>query len=361
MPKATAITYEADKTPMIRQRVSTLLTTASLLLSLTAVSVALPVSTIAATPNWTGNLGALPPVVAPGAIAGYRATITNPGPSNVSQLSVTAVFSQPYDAATLPNTGPAAGYVKLVKDGVTLAGACGANPLAGPVSCNVGALNAGSTAVLVVAYQTSGTAAAGVTVRWTTTGLGSGGGDSSHGDVLNQFFDTNPLTLERPPTAFNTTANFDGAFTTAAGEPFTTSGALGAGNLFVTSFLAGNAFVPVSVQDDAIFASCPTGKTCYGTDADNAVFLNINEGKPFDALTPISIQVYKSAVPKGSSASKVVVVHYYDDARPPQLIANDCPTGVTPTSSCRTVVWNGKTGVYTITVWLAENGVIKFH
>jgi len=347
---------------MIRQRLSTLATTLSLLMSLATISVALPASTLAATPNWTGSLVTLPPVVAPGAVAGYRATITNPGPSNVSQLSVTAVFSQPYNAATLPGTAPNPVYVKLLMNGVELAGACGTAPLTRPVSCTVGALNAGSTAVLVVAYQTTGTPAAGVTVRWTSTGLGSGGGDSSHGDVLNQFFDTDSTTPELPPTAFNTTTNFDGAFTTVAGEPFTTSGALGTGNLFVTSFQAGDAFVPVSVRDDANFASCPTGKTCYGTDASNAVFLNINEGKPFAGLTPISIQVYKSAVPKGSSATKVVVVHYYDDpSRTPQLIANDCPTGVTPTTSCRTVTWNGKTGVYTITVWLAENGVIKFH
>jgi hypothetical protein len=348
---------------MIRQRVSTFFTTFSLLLSLTVASVALPASTLAATPNWTGTLEALPPVVAPGAVAGYRATITNPGQGNVSQLSVTASFSQPYNAATLPDTGPNPVYVKLVKDGVTLAGACGDAPLSRPVSCTVGALNAGSTAVLVVAYQTTGTAAAGVTVRWTTTGIGSGSGASSNGDVLNQFFDTNPATAETPPTSFDETSNFDGAFTTATGEPFATSGALGPGNLFVTSFQAGDAFVPVSVQDDANFASCPTGKTCYGTNTSNAVFLNINEGEPFAGLTPISIQVYKSAVPKGSNANNVVVVHYYDagDPRPPQLIANDCPTGVTPTTSCRTVAWNGKTGVYTITVWLAENGVVKFH
>jgi hypothetical protein len=166
-----------------------------------------------------------------------------------------------------------------------------------------------------------------------------------------------------PPTAFNTTANFDGGFTILADELFATSGTPGTGNLFVTSFHAGDAFVPVSVTDDANFAQCPTGKTCYGTLTSNAVLLSIDEGDPFAALTAISVQVYKSALPKGANASKVVVVHYYDagDPRPPQLIANDCPTGVTPTTSCRTVAWNGKTGIYTITVWLAENGAVKFH
>lgn len=350
--------HEAVST-MTPKRSPRSLTTVWLALALTLAALGGPAMTLAATPNWTGDLEALPPVVSPGAVAGYRATITNPGPSNVSQLSVTAAFSQPYNPAALPGSGDNPVHVKLFKNGVELVGACGAAPLSRTVSCNVGALNAGSNAVLVTAYQTNGTEApAGVTVKWTTTGLGSGGGDNSHGDVLNQAFGG-----DNPPTAFNPTANFDGGFTTTAGEPFATGGTLGAGNLFVTSFTAGNAFVPVSVQDDTSFPQCPTGKTCYGTASSNAVFLNINEGEPFAGLTPIKVQVYKTAVPSGSSANKVVVVHYYDegDPRPPQLISNDCPKGGTPTTFCRTVEWNGKTGVYTITVWLAENGVIKFH
>ena len=350
---------------MIRQRVSTLLTTASLLLSLTAVSVALPVSTLAATPNWTGSLETLPPVVAPGAIAGYRATITNPGPSNVSQLSVTAVFSQPYNATTLPATGPNPVYVKLLLNGVELAGACGTAPLTRPVSCTVGALNTGSTAVLVVAYQTTGTLAAGVTVRWTSSGLGSGGGDNSHGDVLNQFFDTNSETPELPPTGFNSTANFDGAFTTEAGESFATSGVLSSTNQFTTRFTSSDAFVPVSVQDDtttsAGLAPCPATKTCYGLPGHDAIILNINEGAPLAGLTPFTIMVYKSAVPKNANVNNVTVVHYFTAPHDPELelISNDCPA--IPTGTCRSVSWNGKTGVWTIVVYLEDNGVIKFH
>ncbi|HEX9635168.1 MAG TPA: hypothetical protein VGB34_06780 [Candidatus Limnocylindria bacterium] len=341
------------------------LTTVWLALVVALAALAGPAMTLAATPNWTGSLEALPPVVSSGAVAGYRATITNPGPSNVSQLSVTAAFSQPYVAASLPDTGPDPVHVKLVKDGVTLADACGEDPLDGPVSCTVGALNAGSTAVLVVAYQTSGTAAAGVTVRWTTTGLGSGGGDNSHGDVLNQFF-----TEANPPTSFNPSANFDGGFTEEPDESFATSGPFSASNLFTTSFTTEDAFVPVMVQDDttAAFATCPEGETCYGQPTQDAILLSINEGEPFDALTPFTIKVLKDAVPKGSNVSRVVVVHYFDpgsfdpDTEPAyELISNDCPKNATPTGTCRTVSWDGKTGIWTIVVYLEENGVIKFH
>ena len=353
---------------MIRKRLTRALASSGLALALVMTLLAIPMTTIAATPNWSGTLSTLPPTITAGDVAGYRATITNGGPSNISQLTVTVTFSQPYVATTAAGTGPAPVYVTVLKDGVTLTNPCGTDPTdpplpaSGPLACDVGALNANSTAKIIVAYQTdASTNSAGVTVRWTSIGLGSGTGDNSRGDVLTQTFDT-----ANPPTAMGTSStNFDGGFTTALQTEFATSAVLNATNLFGTTFKAGQ-YIPVTIEDDADSDLCPTGKVCYGTDTQNAIVLHINEGQAFTAPFKVVIQIFKDAVAKGSSASKLTVVHYFDTPKQPgniayESISNDCPKTGTPTSVCRTVTWDGKTGIYTVTVWLFENGVVKFH
>jgi len=88
---------------MIRQRISTSITTLSLLLSLTVVSVALPASTLAAVANvgvgggWdtnksnaTGVSGATPAKVSPGKVAGFYLSAKNNDSANLSSFFLTA-------------------------------------------------------------------------------------------------------------------------------------------------------------------------------------------------------------------------------------------------------------------------------
>lgn len=350
---------------MMRKRFTRSLAAGGVGLSLILSMLAIPAVVLAATPNWTGAKAALPATVTPGEWAGYRATISNGGPSNISQLSLKVTFSQPFDAATSWDGSESPVYVNLVNNGVPLPAACGETPLSGPLSCTVGALNAGTAASITIAYDTDVPttlpSTAGVKVEWTSVGLGSGDGDNSRGDVLTQTIET---VLSADAT------NFDGGFSPEDDTTYATGQALGTLNLFGTRFTAENAFTPVALLDDVNGPACPAGKTCYGIGNANAIELTINEGTPFGALKPVTTTVYKDAVPKGASPNKVTVVHYFDE---PKLDTNGnptilfesisaaCPKNGAPTSACRTVSWDGKTGIWTITVWIGENGFVKYH
>ena len=346
---------------MVPRRSPRSITTVLLALILALAAMAGPAITIAATPNWnqSSSIVGLPPTISVDAAAGYRAKIVNSGPSSIPSLYVSAAFSQPFVATSAAGSGDPPIYVKLTKNGIPLVDACGPEPPVGAVSCTVGELTAGSTAVLVVAYDTDadiGTSA-GVTVRWTTVGLGSGGKDKSRGDALTQTFQT----------TFGD-ADFDGEFTTEATTELETNQALNSTNLFGTKFTASGESIPVAIEDDASasFAACPAGKECYGKAGQDAILFSINEGAEFAALTPLTITVYKSAVPKNANVSRVTVVHYFTipppaPALPYESISNDCPKSGTPTGTCRTVSWNGSLGIWTIVVYLEENGVVKFH
>src|SRR5215218_1861158 len=92
-------------------------------------------SASAAPPKWSMSVVDLPSLVANGSGAGYRVTITNRGPSNISTLFlVTKIQDSPAFVTTTQ-------------------GACSA-PGAGPLFCSLGALNAGQSVTVVAGYVT---------------------------------------------------------------------------------------------------------------------------------------------------------------------------------------------------------------
>ena len=154
---------------MIRQRVSTLLTTVSLLLSLTA-AVALPASTLAAIPTVasgrgteaspiTGPSSAEPMKVSPGAYAQFSTWARNDDTSTISQFFLTE---------TTGKTIYSASWTK--SDGTT--GDC---PAATPLACSFGQLKPDEFIDAVIVLQTTGTASP-MPVRfvWSTVGIGHG-------------------------------------------------------------------------------------------------------------------------------------------------------------------------------------------
>ncbi len=102
---------------MIRHRVSTLLTTASLLLSLTAVSVAVPASTMAAIANVhvgggidigdTSKRAATPPQVSPGNVVGFYLWAKNDDAANLSSFFLTASTNLLFKGALWKHPGDA--------------------------------------------------------------------------------------------------------------------------------------------------------------------------------------------------------------------------------------------------------------
>jgi hypothetical protein len=331
---------------MIRKRLSRALSTLSIAFALLATTLATPAATLAAAPNWQdAGAVAVPESIKAGKDAGFMATISNGGPSNISQLYADATFSQgttaTFAAAYVKGSSASDPYV-LVPNACTLGIS---------VQCSFGALRANQSARIIVAFPTStdATAPATVSVSWETTGLGStqcvDNGDNSHGDCLTQT----------ASATANTSPNFDGGFVTTNAESFATNSHFDASNWFATSFKAFKTGIPITLQDDAAGFPCPAGEMCYGTEGSNAVLLNINGGADFGSFKPVVVQIYKDAVPNGSNPKNVTVYHEGDAP-----ITADCPKKGNPTSACRTVSWSGKDKVWTIIVWINHNGGMKF-
>lgn len=131
---------------MIRERFSTFLTTLSMVLSLTAVSAALPASTLAAPPNIEFGAGALSslattgataPIVGTGEVVGFNVWATNKGPSNISQFYLT--IEAPIGASVY----------KVIP---SKAGAC---DTAVPTHCTFGQLKPTKSVTVSIAYYTA--------------------------------------------------------------------------------------------------------------------------------------------------------------------------------------------------------------
>lgn len=335
-----------------------LLATAMTLGLMSTMSVAL-----AATPTWTlGTPVLIPQAISPGASAGFAFTLHNDGPSNISQLYVEATSSQSGSA------GYASVFVKGAgaSDTYQPVGSCS---LGTRVECSVGALRADQTAKLIVAFPNTDVSTPPVAhVVWETTGLGSSvcepdPGDQSHGDCKPQDW----------AASFNTSGDYSGGFSTSAVADYLTNDPAGPNDWFAAR-LTGNdprlAFVPITVEDDTAYSGCPVA-TCFGSADDNAVALNVGDGISFTNPFTLTVNIYKDAVPNGVNAKKLVVVHYYDPDKPHydtngnrvyyEEIDSSCPKNKTPTSACRDVSWDGKSGIYTVVMQLFENGFVKFH
>jgi hypothetical protein len=148
----------------------------------------------AAPPNWVMNVATLPPTVSPGAPAGYAVTITNNGPSNIAALYLVAEVNGSLVAPTV--------YVNPSQ------GAC--DPVGQPLDCALGALTAGQSATVVVAFTTP-TSGSSFPVEFQGNATGETFKDGikgrSHGDTLLP----NPVVTL---TALNNGKNFAGFFST---------------------------------------------------------------------------------------------------------------------------------------------------
>ena len=137
----------------------------------------------AAIPRLVPSFEVLSPEVRNSDIAGFKASIFNNDTSTVSQLFLIDTGSGgTFDTAT-PSQGR-----------------CNAT---GPLYCVLGQLKPGKTATVTFTIKAPATGAAlPVSVIFNTTGLGSGGGDNSHGDAW-------PLTGS---AALNACPNFGGRY-----------------------------------------------------------------------------------------------------------------------------------------------------
>lgn len=146
-PSAADTKNEVNNVPMIRERISTFLTTLSLILSLTAASAALPALTLAATPNIAFGAGALSssdatgataPIVGTGEVVGFNVWATNKDKSTISQFYLT--IEAPSGASVYDEAIPSAG------------GTCDGEV---PTHCTFGQLKPNKSVTVSIAYNTA--------------------------------------------------------------------------------------------------------------------------------------------------------------------------------------------------------------
>lgn len=312
---------------MIRQRLGRLATvltasvTALLLLGVATVS--------AAPPNWSMTVEKLPATVSPGAHAGYRITITNGGPSNIAAVYLVS------DKTAQP------AYVSTPSQG-----SCN---VSGALRCAFGALGAGTSAVVTVAYGTplSGNSF-GVTFQ--ANGTGETFSDTkgrSHGDTL--FAD--PKTTV---TAISASADFAGGF--AVGQTdWANAQTVRRQNPQATSIVTPEVLIPVTIQDGITSGVPCTIGACSGAFGQWSS-LSVAEGKAYGSPFKVTLLVWGGAVPGGTAASEVVVLHT-TDAGSTYVIDQACPATGAPTAECLTVTKVGSN--YKVEVWLLQNGFIR--
>jgi hypothetical protein len=146
--------------------------------------------------GWSIHVVPLPDKVTPGADAGYRVTISNTGPSNISQVYLL--------------NDPAKGNPTYVDDSIATGGRLACTGLGVQLLCSFGALNAGETVTVIVGYNTSGFASPFDPVLETTSnGVSFQDPKRSHGDAL-----TDPTGV----TTLVTNQNFGGGFNGSVGN-----------------------------------------------------------------------------------------------------------------------------------------------
>jgi Domain of unknown function DUF11 len=303
-------------------------------LSLTAGVVA-PAAVMAAPPSWHMTVISLPSAVSPGNAAGYQVTITNDGPSTISQLYLTTSTANNPPTAFVQGTG--------------------CDPVGQELFCSLGALKKGKSATVIVAYDTptSGTNFS-ITFEGNTSGATDSDGGTSHGDTVTG---TGTTSLD------GDTQDFYGAFellkasvgnnqTLNATNPQTTLVNLPAGSIAVT------------VEDGAgVSGNCPASASfaadCFGGPSE----IHVNQGAIYPGGFSVYIKWDSTLDPP--NANSIDIWHEFDTPKQPgniigEDITNSCTfqgQSTTPkTIPCVQRMNNLPGGDRQVTVWLTENG-----
>lgn len=310
---------------MIRNRSTRVLATLGVV-SLALGALVGPAAVLAAPPNWSMDVVELPDTVSPGNLAGYQVTITNGGPSNVSQLYLT----------TSTDNDPATAYVA----------GTGCDPVGEPLFCRLGQLKKGKSVTVIVAYQTPETGATfSLTFEGNTTGASDEDGGTSHGDTV----------MKTASTDLNPDAtNFSGEFLLTPGV-VENGQSLTTDNPQTVSVNVPLAHVPATVEDGPGVepGPCPTGETCAGW-----AELHVNSGLPtnFTAFMQFDSSL---GLPNANS----IEFGHIPDVGPAEDIAGCTfrPNNPAPTNIPCFTATNIGGGDVAATFYLDENGKIFGH
>ena len=283
-------------------------------------------SASASPPRWSMTVKNLPPKVAAGNAMGYQITISNAGPSNISQLFL----------VTQTQDSPA--YISTPSQG-----SC-APAGSGPLACTFGALNAKKSVTVVVAYAgpVSNTYDPGDPVfQGNANGLTFSDGGSSHGDTLS---DPN----EKPTTISTGNGNFAGGFSLSDVD-VSTDKDLSDSNKQATSVTPPASNLVVTAEDGpSVTATCKN--ICTKAFGEWSA-VNVGNGQKFASFFQITLLLRASDAP--SNLSKIKLAHVLDDGTTVEL--DQCTTSTL--QNCIVVTPVG-TNVK-ITAYLDQNGKLR--
>jgi hypothetical protein len=325
VPKATATKNEADNTLMIRQRVSTLITTVSLLLSLTAVSVVLPASTLAAIPEVAAGRGTVandlgtafsaePKKVSPGAYVQFKTWARNEDTSTISQFFLTETNGLTiYSASWLKSDGTEGNCATTI-----------------PLSCSFGQLKPWESIDAVIVLQAPLDAVGSIAVEfvWSTVGIGHGDsfpvddsvGIKGGGDFSGRFLvsndslvvgDTDTLSITNPQS---------------------------------TIVISPTRGIGVSVEDGAGTGDCIPAGECFGETSE----IQVGDGSEYGQFKVV-VNLHSSQNPKGVNVNNLKVYH---DGEQITTICADVP--VADCYSVKKFKWGLQ-----VTIWLEHNGKLN--
>jgi hypothetical protein len=271
---------------------------------------------------------ASPSVVTQGQLGAFHFVVSNPGPSNISQLYLTEKSG--------------ANLYQVVGDRSS-----GCNT-SGQLLCNFGALNAGASFTFDVALIAPSVSTWHVDFEFSSTGYVLGG-NNSHGDLFSSPFDV---------VTASTSDTVDAAGTyvwDAAHQSFHNGLALGNNNKQSTSVSVFDTTFPASAADGAnAFAfTCGTGFNCPGTFFGQVSQVDVDNGT--DHLIHIVLQLYKP----GKNPSNVNgVYHQWTDGTGTheERITTVCDGGNPPgTVPCFLATKLGSNNLQ-LDIWAPHNG-----
>jgi hypothetical protein len=266
----------------------------------------------------------LPLEVGTGSAMGYQVTISNAGPSNISQLFlVTKTQQSPAYVVTSQGTCTAAG--------------------SGPLTCTFGALNAKKSLTVTVAYAApfTDTGDPGDPVfQANSNGLTFSDGGNSHGDTLMDPHETGTVITDSP--------DFAGGFSLDSGA-IATDDQLGDSNKQATAVTPPTSNLVVTAEDGpSVTATCK--RICTKAFGEWSA-INVGGGQKFAAFFQVTLLLRASDAP--SNLSRIKLAHVLDDGTTVEL--DQCTSSTL--QNCIVVTPVG-TNVK-ITAYLDQNGKLR--
>lgn len=213
-------------------------------------------------------------------------------------------------------------------------------------TCSLGQLKPRKDATVTVVFDASaGASSVNVTGIFNTTGLGSGGGDQSHGDQWP---------VAQSVATSTDSQDFGGRFVDSSNDIVVQNlQAVGTTNPQATKVIAPQTMVGVSVEDGGT-AACPATITCFG----QASVIEVAGGATFPGGFRVVITMDSSELASGVNAKSIKIYHAWDGGSENISLRCSFANGLPKSMPCLNAVKvNGND--LQVTIWTTHNGIMR--